>query len=104
MITFISIAGGMLVAFLIFGALAVMYSYLSSYQLRMMERLRRMKYQIDDLEKTLENQDERLLEIRQYLSKIESEKAQPPRSTDARPSGLPAISGGSSRARSMRGL
>ena len=104
MMNFISFAGGVLLAVLILGALAAMYSCLNNYQIRMMELLRRMKYQIDDLEKMLENQDERLAEVGQYLSKIESEKAQPPRSTAARPSGLTAIPGSSSRARATRGL
>ena len=104
MMDFISFIGGMLLALLILGAMASLYSLINNHQIRMMEHLRQMKYKIYDLENMLANQDECLCEIRQYLSGTESEKAQPPRSTAARPSGMTAISGSSSRAKSTRGL
>ena len=85
--TFISVAGGMLFAFLIFGALAVIYSCLRSYQIRMMRVLRTVRYKIDDLQRLLDEQDECLFNIGQRLSDIEAERKGSHRSTAARPSG-----------------
>ena len=96
---FISFTGGVLIAVLIVGAMFIMYSCLNSYQIRMMEQIRKIKNKVYDLEQKLDNQGERLAEVRQYLSKTEPEKTEQPRSTAARPSGSAGCSGTSYRAR-----
>ena len=99
MMNFISFTGGVLIAVLMVGAMFIMYSCLNSYQIRMMEQIRKIKNKVYDLEQKLDNQDERLAEVRQYLSKTEPEKTEQPRSTAARPSGSAGYSGTSYRAR-----
>ena len=99
MTNFISFTGGVLIAVLMVGAMFIMYSCLNSYQIRMMEQIRKIKNKVYDLEQKLDNQDERLAEVRQYLSKTEPEKTEQPRSTAARPSGSAGCSGTSYRAR-----
>ena len=84
---FISFTGGVLIAVLIVGAMFILYSCLNSYQIRMMEQIRKIKNKVYDLEQMLKNQDERLAEVRRSLSKTEPEKTEQPRSTTARPSG-----------------
>ena len=96
---FISFTGGVLIAVLMVGAMFIMYSCLNSYQMRMMEQIRKIKNKVYDLEQKLDNQGERLAEVRQYLSKTEPEKTEQPRSTAARPSGSAGYSGTSYRAR-----
>ena len=96
---FISFTGGVLIAVLMVGAMFIMYSCLNSYQIRMMEQIRKIKNKVYDLEQKLDNQGERLAEVRQYLSKTEPEKTEQPRSTAARPSGSAGYSGTSYRAR-----
>ena len=96
---FISFTGGMLIAVLMVGAMFILYSCLNSYQMRMMEQIRKIKNKVYDLEQKLDNQGERLAEVRQYLSKTEPEKTEQPRSTAARPSGSAGCSGTSYRAR-----
>ena len=96
---FISFTGGVLIAVLMVGAMFIMYSCLNSYQIRMMEQIRKTKNKVYDLEQKLDNQGERLTEVRQYLSKTEPEKTEQPRSTAARPSGSAGYSGTSYRAR-----
>ena len=96
---FISFTGGVLIAVLMVGAMFIMYSCLNSYQMRMMEQIRKIKNKVYDLEQKLDNQGERLAEVRQYLSKTEPEKTEQPRSTAARPSGSAGCSGTSYRAR-----
>ena len=96
---FISFTGGVLIAVLMVGAMFIMYSCLNSYQIRMMEQIRKIKNKVYDLEQKLDNQGERLTEVRQYLSKTEPEKTEQPRSTAARPSGSAGYSGTSYRAR-----
>ena len=95
MMNFISFTGGVLIAVLMVGAMFIMYSCLNSYQMRMMEQIRKIK----DLEQKLDNQGESLAEVRQYLSKTEPGKTEQPRSTAARPSGSAGCSGTSYRAR-----
>ena len=99
MMNFISFTGGVLIAVLMVGAMFIMYSCLNSYQMRMMEQIRKIKNKVYDLEQKLDNQGERLAEVRQYLSKTEPEKTEQPRSTAARPSGSAGYSGTSYRAR-----
>ena len=99
MMNFISFTGGVLIAVLMVGAMLIMYSCLNSYQIRMMEQIRKIKNKVYDLEQKLDNQGERLAEVRQYLSKTEPEKTEQPRSTAARPSGSAGCSGTSYRAR-----
>lgn len=99
MMNFISFTGGVLIAVLMVGAMFIMYSCLNSYQIRMMEQIRKIKNKVYDLEQKLDNQGERLTEVRQYLSKTEPEKTEQPRSTAARPSGSAGCSGTSYRAR-----
>lgn len=99
MMNFISFTRGVLIAVLMVGAMFIMYSCLNSYQMRMMEQIRKIKNKVYDLEQKLDNQDERLAEVRQYLSKTEPEKTEQPRSTAARPSGSAGYSGTSYRAR-----
>ena len=99
MMNFISFTGGMLIAVLMVGAMFILYSCLNSYQMRMMEQIRKIKNKVYDLEQKLDNQGERLAEVRQYLSKTEPEKTEQPRSTAARPSGSAGYSGTSYRAR-----
>ena len=99
MTNFISFTGGVLIAVLMAGAMFIMYSCLNSYQVRMMEQLRKTKNKVYDLEQMLKNQDERLAEVRRSLSKTEPEKTEQPRSTAARPSGSAGYSGTSYRAR-----
>ena len=99
MMNFISFTGGVLIAVLMAGAMFIMYSCLNSYQIRMMEQIRKIKNKVYDLEQKLDNQGERLTEVRQYLSKTEPEKTEQPRSTAARPSGSAGCSGTSYRAR-----
>ena len=99
MMNFISFTGGVLIAVLMVGAMFIMYSCLNSYQIRMMEQIRKIKNKVYDLEQMLKNQDERLAEVRQYLFKTEPEKTEQPRSTAARPSGSAGCSGTSYRAR-----
>ena len=99
MTSFISFTGGVLIAVLMVGAMFIMYSCLNSYQVRMMEQLRKTKNKVYDLEQMLKNQDERLAEVRHYLSKTEPGKTEQPRSTAARPSGSAGYSGTSYRAR-----
>ena len=99
MMNFISFTGGVLIAVLIVGAMFIMYSCLNSYQIRMMEQIRKIKNKVYDLEQKLDNQGERLTEVREYLSKTEPEKTEQPRSTAARPSGSAGCSGTSYRAR-----
>ena len=99
MMNFISFTGGVLIAVLMVGAMFIMYSCLNSYQIRMMEQIRKIKNKVYDLEQKLDNQGERLTEVRQYLSKTEPEKTEQPRSTTARPSGSAGYSGTSYRAR-----
>ena len=99
MMNFISFTGGVLIAVLMVGAMFIMYSCLNSYQMRMMEQIRKIKNKVYDLEQKLDNQGERLTEVRQYLSKTEPEKTEQPRSTAARPSGSAGYSGTSYRAR-----
>ena len=99
MMNFISFTGGVLIAVLMVGAMFIMYSCLNSYQIRMMEQIRKIKNKVYDLEQKLDNQGERLTEVRQYLSKTEPEKTEQPRSTAARPSGSAGYSGTSYRAR-----
>ena len=99
MMNFISFTGGVLIAVLIVGAMFILYSCLNSYQIRMMEQIRKIKNKVYDLEQKLDNQGERLTEVRQYLSKTEPEKTEQPRSTAARPSGSAGYSGTSYRAR-----
>ena len=99
MMNFISFTGGVLIAVLMVGAMFIMYSCLNSYQIRMMEQIRKIKNKVYDLEQKLDNQGERLAEVRQYLSKTEPEKTEQPRSTAARPSGSAGYSGTSYRAR-----
>ena len=99
MMNFISFTGGVLIAVLIVGAMFILYSCLNSYQIRMMEQIRKIKNKVYDLEQKLDNQGERLAEVRQYLSKTEPEKTEQPRSTAARPSGSAGCSGTSYRAR-----
>ena len=99
MMNFISFTGGVLIAVLIVGAMFILYSCLNSYQMRMMEQIRKIKNKVYDLEQKLDNQGERLAEVRQYLSKTEPEKTEQPRSTAARPSGSAGYSGTSYRAR-----
>ena len=96
---FISFTGGVLIAVLMVGAMFIMYSCLNSYQMRMMEQIRKIKNKVYDLEQMLKNQGERLTEVREYLSKTEPEKTEQPRSTAARPSGSAGCSGTSYRAR-----
>ena len=96
---FISFTGGVLIAVLIVGAMFILYSCLNSYQIRMMEQIRKIKNKVYDLEQKLDNQGERLTEVREYLSKTEPEKTEQPRSTAARPSGSAGCSGTSYRAR-----
>ena len=96
---FISFTGGVLIAVLMVGAMFIMYSCLNSYQIRMMEQIRKIKNKVYDLEQKLDNQGESLTEVRQYLSKTEPEKTEQPRSTAARPSGSAGYSGTSYRAR-----
>ena len=96
---FISFTGGVLIAVLMVGAMFIMYSCLNSYQIRMMEQIRKIKNKVYDLEQKLDNQGERLTEVREYLSKTEPEKTEQPRSTAARPSGSAGCSGTSYRAR-----
>ena len=96
---FISFTGGVLIAVLMVGAMFILYSCLNSYQMRMMEQIRKIKNKVYDLEQKLDNQGERLAEVRQYLSKTEPEKTEQPRSTAARPSGSAGCSGTSYRAR-----
>ena len=96
---FISFTGGVLIAVLMVGAMFILYSCLNSYQMRMMEQIRKIKNKVYDLEQKLDNQGERLAEVRQYLSKTEPEKTEQPRSTAARPSGSAGYSGTSYRAR-----
>lgn len=96
---FISFTGGVLIAVLMVGAMFIMYSCLNSYQIRMMEQIRKIKNKVYDLEQKLDNQGERLAEVRQYLSKTKPEKTEQPRSTAARPSGSAGCSGTSYRAR-----
>ena len=99
MTNFISFTGGVLIAVLMAGAMFIMYSCLNSYQIRMMEQIRKIKNKVYDLEQKLDNQGERLAEVRQYLSKTEPGKTEQPRSTAARPSGSAGCSGTSYRAR-----
>ena len=99
MTNFISFTGGVLIAVLMVGTMFIMYSCLNSYQIRMMEQIRKIKNKVYDLEQKLDNQGERLAEVRQYLSKTEPEKTEQPRSTAARPSGSAGCSGTSYRAR-----
>ena len=99
MMNFISFTGGVLIAVLMVGAMFIMYSCLNSYQIRMMEQIRKIKNKVYDLEQMLKNQGERLTEVREYLSKTEPEKTEQPRSTAARPSGSAGCSGTSYRAR-----
>ena len=99
MMNFISFTGGVLIAVLMVGAMFIMYSCLNSYQIRMMEQIRKIKNKVYDLEQMLKNQGERLTEVREYLSKTEPEKTEQPRSTAARPSGSAGYSGTSYRAR-----
>ena len=99
MMNFISFTGGVLIAVLMVGAMFIMYSCLNSYQIRMMEQIRKIKNKVYDLEQKLDNQGERLTEVREYLSKTEPEKTEQPRSTAARPSGSAGCSGTSYRAR-----
>ena len=99
MMNFISFTGGVLIAVLMVGAMFILYSCLNSYQMRMMEQIRKIKNKVYDLEQKLDNQGERLAEVRQYLSKTEPEKTEQPRSTAARPSGSAGCSGTSYRAR-----
>ena len=99
MMNIISFTGGVLIAVLMVGAMFIMYSCLNSYQIRMMEQIRKIKNKVYDLEQKLDNQGERLTEVRQYLSKTEPEKTEQPRSTAARPSGSAGYSGTSYRAR-----
>ena len=99
MMNFISFTGGVLIAVLMVGAMFILYSCLNSYQIRMMEQIRKIKNKVYDLEQKLDNQGERLAEVRQYLSKTEPEKTEQPRSTAARPSGSAGCSGTSYRAR-----
>ena len=99
MMNFISFTGGVLIAVLIVGAMFILYSCLNSYQMRMMEQIRKIKNKVYDLEQKLDNQGERLTEVREYLSKTEPEKTEQPRSTAARPSGSAGCSGTSYRAR-----
>ena len=99
MMNFISFTGGVLIAVLMVGAMFIMYSCLNSYQVRMMEQLRKTKNKVYDLEQMLKNQDERLAEVRRSLSKTAPEKTEQPRSTAARPSGSAGYSGTSYRAR-----
>ena len=96
---FISFTGGVLIAVLMVGAMFILYSCLNSYQMRMMEQIRKIKNKVYDLEQMLKNQGERLTEVREYLSKTEPEKTEQPRSTAARPSGSAGYSGTSYRAR-----
>ena len=96
---FISFTGGVLIAVLMVGAMFILYSCLNSYQMRMMEQIRKVKNKVYDLEQKLDNQGERLTEVREYLSKTEPEKTEQPRSTAARPSGSAGCSGTSYRAR-----
>ena len=96
---FISFTGGVLIAVLMVGAMFILYSCLNSYQMRMMEQIRKIKNKVYDLEQKLDNQGERLTEVREYLSKTEPEKTEQPRSTAARPSGSAGYSGTSYRAR-----
>ena len=96
---FISFTGGVLIAVLMVGAMFILYSCLNSYQMRMMEQIRKIKNKVYDLEQMLKNQGERLTEVREYLSKTEPEKTEQPRSTAARPSGSAGCSGTSYRAR-----
>ena len=63
---FISFTGGVLIAVLMVGAMFIMYSCLNSYQMRMMEQIRKIKNKVYDLEQKLDNQGERLTEVRQY--------------------------------------
>ena len=58
MTSFISFTGGVLIAVLMAGAMFIMYSCLNSYQVRMMEQLRKTKNKVYDLEQMLKNQDE----------------------------------------------
>ena len=95
----ISFTGGVLIAVLMVGAMFIMYSCLNSYQIRMMEQIRKIKNKVYDLEQKLDNQGERLAEVRRSLSKTEPEKTEQPRSTAARPSGSAGCSGTSYRAR-----
>ena len=99
MMNFISFTGGVLIAVLMVGAMFILYSCLNSYQMRMMEQIRKIKNKVYDLEQMLKNQGERLTEVREYLSKTEPEKTEQPRSTAARPSGSAGFSGTSYRAR-----
>ena len=99
MMNFISFTGGVLIAVLMVGAMFILYSCLNSYQMRMMEQIRKIKNKVYDLEQMLKNQGERLTEVREYLSKTEPEKTEQPRSTAARPSGSAGCSGTSYRAR-----
>ena len=99
MMNFISFTGGVLIAVLMVGAMFILYSCLNSYQIRMMEQIRKIKNKVYDLEQKLDNQGERLTEVREYLSKTESGKTEQPRSTAARPSGSAGCSGTSYRAR-----
>ena len=99
MMNFISFTGGVLIAVLMVGAMFIMYSCLNSYQIRMMEQIRKIKNKVYDLEQKLDNQGERLTEVREYLSKTEPEKTEQPRSTAARPSGSAGCSGTSYCAR-----
>ena len=52
---FISFTGGVLIAVLMVGAMFVMYSCLNSYQMRMMEQIRKIKNKVYDLEQKLDN-------------------------------------------------
>ena len=56
---FISFTGGVLIAVLMVGAMFIMYSCLNSYQIRMMEQIRKIKNKVYDLEQKLDNQGSR---------------------------------------------
>ena len=58
MMNFISFTGGVLIAVLMVGAMFIMYSCLNSYQIRMMEQIRKTKNKVYDLEQKLDNQGE----------------------------------------------
>ena len=51
---FISFTGGVLIAVLMVGAMFIMYSCLNSYQMRMMEQIRKIKNKVYDLEQKLD--------------------------------------------------
>ena len=54
MMNFISFTGGVLIAVLIVGAMFILYSCLNSYQIRMMEQIRKIKNKVYDLEQKLD--------------------------------------------------